>query len=192
MAKEDEGNKILKKLDEIENRIDEKLKKIESSIEKIEKSSVLTTDDQLFFGIVLALLILLFQLPEFDLSAIFKEIGIKVEPSSGFITARWVLISFLFFSSATRYLTTFTENDSTKNKLRMFSVSFLLGCLYFVVADWTIRPLSSLLAQINNFLIVLAPLVLTVVSIVIGHFVEKRWNKIYGGKALPLLLSLVM
>jgi len=188
MAKEDEENKILKKLDEIEKRIDEKIKKIESSLEKIEKSSALTTDDQLFFGIVFALLILLFQLPEFDLCAIFKEIGIQVEPSSGIITARMLLISFLLFSSVTRYLTALTANDSTKNKLRMISVSFLLGCLYFVVADWTIRALSALLTEINVFLIILSPLALTFVSIAIGHLVEKRWNKIYGGKGAPIAL----
>ena len=162
------------------------MKKIKSSFEKLEKSSALTTEDQLFFGLVLALLILVFQLQEFDLSAIFKEIGIQVEPSSGLITARTVLISFLLFSSVTRYVTALTTNDTTKNKLRMYSLSFLLSCPYFIVADWSIRALSPVLTEIDVFLIVIAPLALTFVSIVIGHFVEKRWNKIYGGEGAPI------
>jgi len=185
---DDEQNKVLKKLEELENRIDKKIKKIESSLEKIEKSSALATDDQLFFGIVFALLILLLQLPEFDLCDIFKQIGISVEPSSGFITARWLFISFLLFSSISRYLTALTANDITKNKLRMISVSFLLGCLYFIITDWSIRALSAILTEINVFLLILAPLALTFVSIIIGHFVEKRWNAIYGGKGAPIAL----
>ncbi|MFA5364055.1 MAG: hypothetical protein WC325_02610 [Candidatus Bathyarchaeia archaeon] len=186
MSKEDKNNEVLKRLDELEKRIDEKIKKIESSLEKIEKSSALATDDQLFFGIVFALLILLFQLPEFDLCDIFKQIGISVEPSSGFITAKWFFISFLLFSSVSRYLTALTANDITKNKLRMISVSFLLGCIYFIIADWAIRALSALLTEINVFLLVLAPLALTFIIIIIGHFVEKRWNAIYGGKGAPI------
>lgn len=155
-------------------------------LEKIDKSSTLSTDDQIFFGFVFTLLIFFLELPEtFDLSSIFTGIGIEVAPSSGLLTPKWVLVSFLLFSSICRYLTTFTKKDINKNRLRSYSVSFLLGCLYFVIADWTIRPLSSLLSKIDNFLIVFSPIVLTVVVIVIGQFVEKRWNKLYGIEVAP-------
>lgn len=156
-------------------------------LEKIDKSSTLSTDDQLFFGFVFTLLIFFLDLPEsFDFSSIFTGIGIEVAPSSALISSKWVLISFLLFSSVCRYLTTFTEKDDKKNSLRVASVSFLLGCPYFVIADWTIRPLSSVLSGVNPFYMVFAPLILTFTSLVLGNFVEKRWNKIYGQEKAPI------
>jgi hypothetical protein len=161
-------------------------KKIELMLEKIDKSSTLSTDDQLFFGFVFTLLIFFLELPEsFDFSSIFTGLGINVAPSSALINAKWVLISFLLFSSICRYLTTFTNKNMTKNTLRVASVSFLLGCPYFIIADWTIRPLSSVLSEINPYFLVLAPLVLIGASVLIGQFVEKRWNKIYGQEKAP-------
>lgn len=153
----------------------------EKILKQMEKSSNLSNDDQLFFGFVFTLLIFVFELPNsIDFSSIFTEMGIEITASSSLISSKWVLISFLLFSSVCRYLTTFTEKEDKKNALRIGSVSFLLGCPYFIIADWTIRPLSSVLSSIHPIFMVFAPLVLTITSIIIGNYVEKKWNKIYG------------
>lgn len=181
MPKEDEENQVLKRLDELENQLNKKIENIESSLKKIEKSSNLTTEDQLFFGIVFTLFILFLQFPEFDVCSIFENFGVTVDPSKGFLTMKMVLISLLLFSSVTRYLTALIDDDERRNKYRVASVAFLLSCIYFIVMDLTIRGLTAVLKDVNIFLILLSPIALTLISILIGVFVEKKWYREYGG-----------
>ena len=161
--------------------MDKKIGIIESSLKKLEKSSNLTTEDQLFFGIVFTLFILFLQFPEFDICTIFENFGVTVDPSKGFITMKRGLISLLLFSSITRYLTALIDDDAKRNKYRIASVALLVACIYLIVTDLTIRGLTAILKDVNVFLILLSPIVLSVISIVIGFFVEKKWYREYGG-----------
>jgi len=178
--KETFEGQLLSKLENMEKRFDKRIGKVESSLKKIEKSSGLTTEDQLFFGIVFTLLILFLQLPEFDVCTIFKSFGVVVEPTRGILTAKMVLISLLLFASVARYLTALTNKDTERNKWRLISVSFLLACFYYLITEFTIRGLTAVLININVFLIFLGPIALSVISIVVGFFVEKRWYRAYG------------
>lgn len=171
---------ILSELKAIEKRFSKRLGKVESSLKKIEESSRLTTEDQLFFGIVFALFIFFLQFPEFDLCTVFENFGVTVEPTKGIFTTKMVLMGFLVISSGARYLTALTKDDTKRNKWRMVSVTFLLSCFYFLAFDLTIRGLGAYLKNINVFLIFLSPVALSVISIVIGHLVEKKWLRAYG------------
>lgn len=173
---------ILSKLENLEKRFDERISEVESSLKRIDESSVLTTEDQLFFGIVFTLLILFLQLPEFDVCTVFESFGVIVEPSKGILTTKMVLIMFLIFSSGARYLTALIKKDTDRNKWRMVSVTFLLCCFYFLIFELTIRGLANVLKNINVFLILLSPVALSVISFVIGFLVEKRWYRAYGGE----------
>ena len=178
--KETVEGQILSKLKAIEKRFDERLSKVESSLKKIDESSKLTTEDQLFFGIVFTLFIFFLQFPEFDLCTVFENFGVIVEPAKGILTTKMVLMLFLVISSGARYLTALTKDDTKRNKCRAVSISFLLSCFYYLIFDLTIRGLTAFLKDINVFLIFLSPVALTVISIVIGRLVEKRWNRVYG------------
>lgn len=178
--KETVEGQILAKLKAIEKRFDKRLGKVESSLKKINESSKLTTEDQLFFGVVFTLFIFFFQFPEFDLCTVFENLGVIVEPTKGILTTKMVLILFLVFSGGARYLTALTKDDIKRNKWRVVSISFLLSCFYFLIFDLTIRGLTAFLKNINVFLIFLGPVSLTVISIIIGHLVEKRWKRVYG------------
>jgi len=169
-------SEILSKLEVLGKRIDT----VELSLKKISKSSILTTEDQLFFGLVFALFIFFLQFPEFDLCTVFEHFGAIIEPTKGILTTRMVLLLLLVISGGARYLTALTKDGTKRNWLRMVSISFLLACFHFLAFDLTIRGLTAYLKNINVFLIFLSPVALSVISILIGHFVEKRWNRVYG------------
>lgn len=178
--KETVEGQILSKLKAIEKRFDKRLSEVESSLKKIDESSKLTTEDQLFFGVVFTLFIFFLQFPEFDVSTVFENFGVIVEPTKGILTTKMVLMGFLVISCGARYLTTLIKDDTKRNMWRVVSTSFLLSCLYYLIFDLTIRGLSAFLTNINVFLIFLSPVALIVISIVIGRLVEKRWNRAYG------------
>lgn len=171
---------ILSKLKAIEKRLDKRLSEVELSLKKIDETSRLTTEDQLFFGIVFTLFVFFLQFPEFDVSTVFENFGATVEPTKGILTTKMVLIGFLVISSGARYLTSLTKDDKKRNKWRVVSVSFLLSCLYFLIFDVFMRGVSAFLKNINVFLLLLSPVALIAISIVIGRLVEKRWNRAYG------------
>lgn len=170
------GSQILSKLEAMEKRMET----MEASLKRFSVSSTLTTEDQLFFGIVFTLFVFFLQFPEFDLCTVFENFDVTVEPAKGILTTKMVLILFLVISSGARYLTALTKDDTKRNTWRMVSVSFLLSCFYFLAFDLTIRGLTAYLKNINVFLIFLSPVALSVISIVIGHLVEKKWLRAYG------------
>ena len=180
-SKKDEEKKtiqtqVLRKLESIEKRIEE----IEQSLKRIDKSSILTTEDQLFFGFVFSLVLLVIALPEFDVCTLFESFGVVVKPTKAIITTKMVLVILLMLSSGTRYLTALIKKDPERNKWRMVSVSFLIASFYFLIFDLTIRGLAAVLISINVFLIFLGPLTLSVIAIPIGFLVEKKWYRAYG------------
>jgi cytochrome b561 len=184
-------NQILSRLNALERKIDEKFSAVESTLKEVEKSSNLTTEDQLFFGFVISLLLLLIENPQFDTRLFFAMLGVTVEPTKGVITMGVILITLLIFSIATRYLTTFVKEDKQKNRWRKVSVGLLFSAFYFLIFDLTLRGLSSFLMTINVFLVLLSPAVLTVVVSVIGWIAEKKWYQLYGYKKAEADASII-
>lgn len=180
--KEEKGseNLILSKLEAIEKRFNERISAVQSSLKKLDKSSFLTTEDQLFFGVVITLLILFLELPEFDVCTVFESFGVVIEPSKGIITTKMILIVLLIISGGARYLTALIKRDKQRNNWRMISVFLLLSCIYFMIFDLTIRGLATVLTNINVFLIFLSPFALTFIVLVIGVSVERNWYHVYG------------
>jgi len=169
-------NQILKKLRSMEKRI----KTIELSLKRIDESSILTTEDQLFFTIAFSFLVLFLTLPDFDVSKVFENLGVAIEPSKGIITTKMVLIMLLILSSIFRYLTVLTKDVLKRNQWRMVSVSFLLSCFYFLVMDLFVRGLTSFLKSINVFLILIAPIGFSIIAVAVGFFIERKWYSHYG------------
>jgi hypothetical protein len=174
--KESTENQILRKLKALEKRI----KTVESSLKRIEQSSTLTTEDQLFFGFVFALLLVFLTLPDFDFCTIFEDLGVDIKPAEGIITTKMSIILLLTVSSIFRYLTALTKNDVERVRWRKTSVTFLLSCFYFLTMDLIMRGLSSYLQSINFILIVFAPMGFSAMAIIVGVFIEKKWYRYYG------------
>ncbi len=170
------SSQILSKLKAIEDRI----RAIESSLKNIEESSFLTTDDQLFFGLVFALLLFSITLPELDVGTLFASFGVKIEVTKGIITTKFSFILLLILASGARYFTTFAKEDIKRNKWRTISVSFSISSFYVLIVELLIRGLATFLLDIYVFLIFLAPLALVLTAIAFGVLVEKRWYQLYG------------
>jgi hypothetical protein len=146
---------------------------------KEEKESMLSNEDQFFFGLVITLLIFLLQIPTFDVARVFENFGVSVPSTTG-ITTQMIVIVLLILSSGSRYVTALIKEEQKRNKWRMVSVTLLLSCIYFEIFDFTIRGLSAFLRGINVFLILFCPIVLSVASLILGFKVERRWIGYYG------------
>jgi hypothetical protein len=171
---------ILRKLENIEKQLNEKIRNIEASLERINESSTLITDDQLFFGFVFSLALLILTLPAFDVSTLFESFGFEIREASGIATTKDVIVILLIVASVLRYVVTFSKEPKRKNQLRIFSVNLVLGSFYLLISDFFLRGLGDLFLKQNPFLVILAPTLLVVFSISFGLLVEKRWYQYYS------------
>jgi len=170
---DDSESKILSKLE----ALDRKIKNIESTLKRAEKSAPLINEDQLFFGLVLSLAVLLVTLPEFDLCTIFANFGFRIE--NYYFSTRVFLIGSLMPACGLRYYVTFAQ-DKQKNKIRAISVGFLLFPIYWLVTDLANRGLGTVLRNQNAAYIFLSPLIVVAFAFVFGRFVEREWYSKYG------------
>jgi putative Mn2+ efflux pump MntP len=182
MPKEDDKDTEEK---EILHRFEKRFDKIEASIKKLDKTSIITLEDQFFFGLVFTLLFFVVQLPEVDVTKVFESFGIVIEPFSGFITMKDLLIGLLVLSSASRYITALTKKEENRNKYRKFSVHVLLLGVYVLIFDLTIRGFTAVLINISPFLLFLGPLTFTLITVTIGLLIEQRWYSYYGKETNP-------
>lgn len=175
-AKEEgsEQRRIQDTLESIEKRI----KQIESSLKKIDKTSILTNDDQLFFGMVLSFALLFATIPDFDFCTIFANFGFKITATQGVLSSRVLLFASLIFASATRYYVIYAK-DSEKNRFRKLSVGALIFSIYWPITDLIMRGLTGVLGSIYYMLVFVSPIALTFFALPFSAL-ERKWYKRYG------------
>jgi hypothetical protein len=178
---------ILSKLENMEKRFAERISNIETSLKRIDESSILATDDQLFFGFVFSLALLILTLPEFDVCTLFESFGFKIEGTSATITTKNVTVVTLIIASIARYFVTFVKGDVKKNKLRIFSVNFLIASFYMLMLDFFIRGLGSVFGNLHWLLMILAPMLFVFLAVLFGFFVEKKWYQHYYNSHDPVI-----
>lgn len=191
MPKKDEKKtiegQILSKLDNMEKRFDERISNMEASLKRIVESSNLATDDQMFFGFVFSLALLILTLPEFDVCTLFESFGFKIEGTRAVLTTKDVTVITLIIASIVRYFVTFAQRDVKKNKLRIFSVNCLITSFYLIMMDFFIRGLGNVFANMHWLLIPLAPTLFVFLTVLFGFFVEKKWYQHYYNSHNPVV-----
>jgi cytochrome bd-type quinol oxidase subunit 2 len=152
-----------------------------------EKKSLLKLEDedQFFFGLVITLLILVLQLPKYNVEQVFLNFNLTTTSGiSGMntigINTQMVMIIFLMVSSGFRYYTALETEENKKCKWRFCSVIFLLSCVYFEILALMLGGVASLLSSINVYLVFLIPFLFAAVAILIGYTVELKWVRFYG------------
>jgi hypothetical protein len=168
-------NTILSKLKTSEKRVNE----IESYLKDVCKATDFATDDQLFFGLVFSLGLLLIPLPNFDIATLFESFGVTIPTSQSLVSTKILLIALLMLASGARYFVVFAK-ESKRNIFRVTSVGFLLTAVYLLLMELLLRGLGSILQKVNVTLLYLPPLALSVLAVIIGMFIEKKWVKHYG------------
>ena len=180
-------SQILGKLEDMEKRINERISDLETSLKRIDESSVLATDDQLFFGFVFSLALLILTLPEFDICTLFESFGVTIEGTRGILTTKDLTVITLIIASIVRYFVTFVKGDVKKNRLRIFSVNFLIASFYVLMLDLFIRGLGSVFGNLHWLLMILAPTLFVFLAVLFGFFVEKKWYQHYYNSHDPII-----
>lgn len=179
-------NQILKRLDDVEKRINERISSVETSLKRIDESSILATDDQLFFGFVFSTALLMLTLPELDISTLFESFGLKIEATHGILTTKDIVFFCLIIASILRYLVIFVKEIAKKNKMRSSSVSFVFASFYMLMMDLFLRGVVNVLKNLHWLLIVFAP-VLFILLTVLFSLLEKKWYQRYYNFSEPIV-----
>ena len=166
--KEKKDDKILKKIGEIENKV-----------ESQRKESLTSTEDQLFFGFIISLLILFVTLPINDMASFLEDVfnvsQATAVSNAGYI--KYVGIIIFLVSSLTRCCAVVSNQDISK-RFRFASFEALWVGLNIIILTITINLISLLSPQIGPLGLSITFLILT--GIFIGMFiVESYILKIY-------------
>ena len=123
-------DKILQKIEESEQKILQKIEELKQKIEELETKSVLSIDDQLFFGVVFSLIILFATLPITELSSLIGYMsGLSIDQASIFAEKiRIVGFSSMLISCLTRYYASISEGETSKRS-RFYSLLFFIAGL---------------------------------------------------------------
>jgi hypothetical protein len=176
--KENKDGKIEEQFVRALHSLESKVESLEATLKENEKSSNLLNEDQLFFGLVLSLALLLLTIPTFDVSVFFENFGFKIQATEGVISARVFLIAALIFAAGCRYSVALARKDAWKSRLRVYSVALLVFSFYWLIFDLLNRGLRIVLDNVNPYLSPIAPgsSVLFILSFAI---VEKKWYSKY-------------
>jgi hypothetical protein len=133
-----------KKTDDETNK---KLKNLEQQLNRIEKEFLITSEDQLFFGVLISLLILFITLPINDVVS-FLQSTLRIGPDAATRDAeviKYFGIALFLVSSLLRYYAVVSEGDTSKRVRYVSFEAFWLGLnlILLMVIINIITPLAS-------------------------------------------------
>ena len=176
--------------DQTENKtkdeILEKLKDIENKIDCQKKETFASGEDQLFFGVIISLLVLFVTLPISDMTSFLQSVfavnqGVALT-NAGYL--KYLGIVFFLVSSLTRYCAVIS-NQNLSRKLRFVSFEALWLGLNIVIFTVTINLVTTLSLQIGLLGLSVTFFVLTLIFV--GMFLLERYIlKVYAKKELVL------
>lgn len=172
---EKDSAKMLKKLENLEDKLD-----------KVEKESKLSGEDQLFFGLIIALVILFLTLPTEDISNLFSSLN-SVAAEYSATAVKYMGLAFFVGASVTRYYAALKESPISE-KFRYFSLEALIGGFDSIITVFILNAIGLAIpfasAQIFSpvesatFVSVLVFALLTAVLVLMSIF-EGRILKLY-------------
>lgn len=172
--------------DKTKDEILEKLKDIESKIDNQKKESFASGEDQLFFGVIISLLILFVTLPINDMASFLQSVfSVSQEIAStnaGYL--KYLGIALFLVSSLARYCTV-TSNQSLSKKLRFVSFEALWLGLNIIIFTITVNLVTTLSLQIGLLGLSVTFLVLTLIFVGMLQL-ERYILKVYAKKELVL------
>jgi len=172
--------------DKTKDEIIEKLKDIENKIDRQKKESFASGEDQLFFGVIISLLVLFVTLPINDMALFLQSVfNVKQDialTNAGYI--KYLGIVFFLVSSLTRYCAVVSDHNVSK-KFRYASFEALWLGLNIIILNITINLITTLSLQIGLSGLSITFLILTVIFVGM-HLLERYILKIYAQKGLIL------
>jgi hypothetical protein len=128
----DTGNKdeIQEKLKALETKIDTYQEETNKKQQEAEKKSKISTEDSLFFGLIISLVLLFFGLPRSDMISFFEAMNSSSAKYSAIIIQYFGFIFFLL-SSITRFVAATSEEKLAK-VFRYWSVEWLIIGFEFI------------------------------------------------------------
>jgi len=167
-----------------EEEILEKLRRIEDTINRQKKESLASNEDQLFFGVIISLLILFVTLPTNDLASFLQSV-FSIDPSIALTNAgsiKYFGIMLFLASALTRYCAVISNPDVAR-KLRYASFEALWLGLGIIILTTTINLITNLSLQIGPSGLSVTFLILTLIFIGM-LWVERYILKVYARKGL--------
>jgi hypothetical protein len=169
-----------------EDEMLEKIKELENKIDSQKTESLRSNEDQLFFGVIISLLVLFVTLPITDISS-FLESVFKVNQDIALTDAGYIkyvgIIAFLV-STLTRYCAVVSELDVSK-KFRYASFEALWLGLNIIILTITINLFTTLSPQFGLLGLTITFLILTLIFLGM-LLLEGYILKIYVSKELIL------
>jgi len=174
--------------DENLREIQKKLKSIEKRVKNIEKGSLSDTEHQLFFGVIISLVILFLTIDPKQIADFFTNVGFVEADAMEIATLIKTWGAILTFSSAIiRYYSALVKDDIKKSqKTRLASIALVVMgfelFLFFPVMNINL-PLPEQISLLN---LPLKIFILLIIYRFIAYFLEKKLLSFYASKKLIL------
>jgi len=169
-------------LTEENKEIIDKLKDLDSKIDRLKKEAFVGLEDQLFFGVIIALLILFVTLPINDLGVFFQNtFGLGQDEALNVAgTIRYLGIVIFLVSTLARYYAVIS-NQNTAKRSRHLSIEMLILAFNTIVLVVVVNLVPIFGIYIGPFGLSMALFVLVILYIIMIPL-EKRILKIYANK----------
>lgn len=169
---------------EEENELIKRIKKIEKKLNKIERESKVGLEDQLFFGLVVAIALFVITLPLDELAIFFQIItNLSYADALGLSeTIRNISIACLALSCVLRYYGAIKPHKGAR--LQSF-LSLVMGFDFFLFM-FIVNIAKGFALKINPFTLPYSLLALAIIYLVTGKFVERNIVKFYAEKGFVL------
>lgn len=161
-----------------------KLDKIEKKLAKMERDSKVGLEDQLFFGMVLSLLLFLIALPFTEITALFQNVflfdSITASNSSNFIRNTFVLL--LLASIVLRYFGAVSPHKGA----RLLSILCFLASFNIFLLNFLPNLTLNFSVEIRLIAVPLSYFSLVVIYGVMGTYVEPKILSFYADRGFVL------
>jgi len=162
----------------------EKIKELESKIVRLEKESRTGLEDQLFFGVIISLVVFIITLPLTEVTSFFHNFtGFSLDlASSTAESVRYSGLLCLILASATRYYGAVSDPRTSKR--------FRLHSLLFLIMGWDFFLFIFVVNASLNVAWSLGPMSLPVASIILFFtyflmiFFERKAQNFYASREL--------
>ena len=162
----------------------DKLRELENKIDSIKKNSLIDNEDQLFFGVIISLLILFITLPIGDL-VLYLQSSFTLNYNDALNVAqtiRYLGIGAFLFSAFTRYYAV-VGNQSNSRKYRYASLEGLMFAIAFILIV-TLANLTLALSSLPRSIAVTISIISILSVLLLLNIVERKILDIYVSRAL--------
>jgi hypothetical protein len=160
----------------------ELIKKLEKKIAKLEEESRTSVEDQLFFGVIISLVVFVLELDIPEVVSLFQTAGFTLDTASSIaLGVRNVTLLCLIAASATRYYGVVSGKMKSRT-YRLRSLQCLIMAWNFFIFLFTVNALSDIISLGSISLPV--ALFIMLVAFLLMKYLEKKILSFYASRKL--------